>query len=254
MTKIKVTAVSYLNTKPLLYGLLNSGLEREIELSLDIPALCADKLQSGEADLGLIPVAAIPGLGNPHIISDFCIGAVGAVKTVAIYGNCPIEEMKRIYLDHHSRTSVILSRWLLRDHWRLAPELIAGQNGYIDQIGGKTGGLVIGDRSIGLEERFDFTYDLGTAWQQFSSLPFVFAAWVSSQPLPEDFVKRFNEALRFGIEQIPKLVYLIPAPVASFDLSYYFTHHISYELDAAKKEALTMFLKEVERSSLQPSL
>ena len=73
MEKVKITAVSYLNTKPLLYGLLQSEVAKQIDLSLDIPAVCAQKLLNQEADLGLVPVAIIPELDTPHIISDFCI-------------------------------------------------------------------------------------------------------------------------------------------------------------------------------------
>ena len=248
MSKLKVTAVSYLNTKPFLYGLLNSGLETALELSLDIPAVCAEKLQSGAADLGLVPVAIIPEIADPHIISDYCIGTVGAVKTVAIFGDCPIEEMELLYLDHHSRTSVALSKLLLRDYWKVTPTLLAANEGYINQIGGKTGGLVIGDRSIGLSRRFKYSYDLGTAWQAHSGLPFVFAAWVSNRPLAAEFVHRFNAALRSGIEQIPKLVYLIPSPSPEFDLAHYFNHHISYELDRDKRKALSLFLKDLQPS------
>ena len=67
MSKLKVTAVSYLNTKPFLYGIFNTGLDQEIDLQLDIPSVCADKLKSGEADLGLVPVAIIPQLSTPHL-------------------------------------------------------------------------------------------------------------------------------------------------------------------------------------------
>ena len=105
MKKIKITAVSYLNTKPLLYGLLKSNLAQSVDLQLNIPSVCAQKLLNGEADLGLVPVAILPELQQPQIISDYCIGTVGAVKTVAIYSHVPIEKVESLYLDYHSRTS-----------------------------------------------------------------------------------------------------------------------------------------------------
>ena len=82
---LKVVAVNYLNTKPLLYGLMKGGMRDKIDLQLDIPSECARKLESGEVDLGLVPVATIPHLSTPHIISDFCIGAVGEVATAVSY-------------------------------------------------------------------------------------------------------------------------------------------------------------------------
>jgi chorismate dehydratase len=246
VSKLKLTAVSYLNTKPLLYGLLHSPLASQIELQLDIPSACAQRLRSGDADLGLVPVAVIPELDQPQIISDYCIGTVGAVKTVAIYSQQPLEQVEQLYLDHHSRTSVELTKLLLRDYWQLAPRLIPAQEGYIEQITGPRAGLVIGDRTIGLERRFEYVYDLGEAWMRHTGLPFVFAAWVSTRPLPPPFVAAFNAALCQGLAQIPQLMFLLPSPHPDFDLQEYFTRHISYELDAPKRQALARFLSSID--------
>ncbi len=242
MKKLKVTAVSYLNTKPLLYGILQSPIAAEIDLQLDIPSDCARRLSTGEADLGLVPVAVIPELESPHIISDYCIGTVGAVKTVAIFSERPLEEVEALYLDHHSRTSVELVRLLLRDYWRISPRLLPAKEGYIGQIGGPRAGLVIGDRTIGLDRRYPFVYDLGEAWMAHTGLPFVFAAWVSNRPLAPGFVQALNQAMGQGISQIPQLMYILPSPHPDFDLQEYFTKNISYQLDAAKREALARFL------------
>lgn len=246
MEKIKVTAVSYLNTKPFLYGIFQSAIQNQITLSLDIPSVCAAKLASGEADLGLVPVAVIPQLTTPHIISDYCIGAVGAVKTVCIYSDVPLEDVKALYLDYHSRTSVALTQLLLEKYWHLNPILLNSTEGYIDNIGDTTAGLVIGDKTIGLDKRFKYVYDLGEIWQQYTGgMPFVFAAWVSNRKLPFDFIQEFNKALQLGLEHIPQLIYILPTQEAGFDLKEYFTHHISYDLDAAKKLALQRFLTEI---------
>ena len=242
MRKIKITAVSYLNTKPLLYGLLNSPLADQVDLSLDIPSECARKLRDGEVDLALTPVAILPELSNWHLVSDYCIGAVGEVKTVNIYSEVPINEITNLYLDHHSRSSVALSRILLRNHWRISPKLLAAKEGYINQIKGSTAGVVIGDRTIGLDSRFPYVYDLSVAWQSLTGLPFVFAAWVSTRILPAEFTEAFNEAMKAGIAAIPKLKLLLPSPDPSFDLETYFTSYISYSLDEAKREALHEFL------------
>jgi chorismate dehydratase len=244
-TQHRVVAVSYLNTKPLLYGLLRSNIQSELALDLAIPSECARRLLAGEADIALVPVAVIPELPEAHIISDYCIGADGAVATVCIYGDVPIEEMTGIYLDHHSRTSVMLARLLLEEYWRLAPNLIAAEEGYIDRIGGTTGGLVIGDRTIGLDQRFKHVYDLGEVWKKHTGLPFVFAAWVSVKPLDPDFEAAFNNALQEGMEHLPELQLLLSSPHPDFDLVEYFTHHIDYDLDAPKREALERFLKYV---------
>lgn len=246
MQKLRVVAVSYLNTKPLLYGLLRSPIAERIDLQLAIPSECARRLRDGEADLGLAPVAILPELDNWQLVSNYCIGATGPVKTVCLYGEVPIERMEAIYLDHHSRTSVALIKILLRHHWRLSPQLLPAQTGYIQQIGGTTGGLVIGDRTIGLEEKFPYVYDLGHAWREMTNLPFVFAAWVSVKPLDEDFIAAFDAALGSGLTYLPDLKYLLSSPHPNFDLEYYFTHCISYELDEEKQKGLATFLQYLE--------
>ncbi len=248
MDKIKVTAVSYLNTKPLLYGILKSSVAKQIDLQLDIPSICAQKLNSGEADLGLIPVAAIPELDNPIIVTDFCIGATGSVKTVCIYGDCPIEEMGSIFLDYHSRTSVELTKLLLKDYWKLSPELIPAKPGYEDKIRDKTGGLIIGDRTIGLDKKYPYVYDLGKIWLEHTGLPFVFAAWVSNRPLDPEFIEQFNASMEQGVAEIPQLIYLLPQQ--EFDLKEYFTNNISYNLDQAKRESLSLFLEAISNNTL----
>ncbi len=245
MKKIKVTAVSYLNTKPLLYGLVQDGMDELLDLQLDIPSICADRLLSGEADLGLVPVAIIPKLPSAHIVSDFCIGSEGAVKTVAIYSDCPINDVTHLYLDYHSRTSVNLAKLLLKDYWKTTPELLEAEEGFINEIGGTKAAVVIGDRTIGLDEKHQYVYDLGQIWWDHTGLPFVFAAWVSTKPLPSEFLQKFNEALAKGISSIPKLVYLLPPPQESFDLQEYFSKYISYHLDEPKRLALDRFLKSI---------
>jgi chorismate dehydratase len=251
--RYKMTAVSYLNTKPLLYGIFQSPIHEQIELTLDIPSVCARKLQSGEADIGLVPVAVIPELTNPHIISDFCIGTEREVKTVCIFSDVPIQNIETLYLDFHSKTSVALTNVLLKKYWQIDPILVQGTEGYIENMGGMTAGLVIGDRTMGLHERFKYVYDLGEAWYDFTGgLPFVFAAWVSNQPLPDDFIKDFNAALQAGLDHIPQLMYILPTEYFDFDLEAYFTKNISYHLDAAKKESLKRFLSELDDIPSKP--
>jgi chorismate dehydratase len=249
--KLKVTAVSYLNTKPFLYGLFKSGLSDRIDLQLDIPAECARKLATGEADLGLVPVAVIPELPSHHIISDYCIGSTGAVKTVCIFSECPLWDLKEIYLDYHSRTSVELTKILLSEHWQISPDLLPASAGFEEKIAGKTGALVIGDRAIGLSERYPFTYDLGEAWLEYSGLPFVFAVWLSTRPLDDGFLQTFNAALKMGLEQIPQLMFLLPTPQPGFNLRKYFLENISYGLDSAKRKGLDLFLGKMRTANME---
>ncbi len=240
--KTRVVAVSYLNTKPLLYGLLRSDLTDELDMDLAIPSECARRLLAGEADLALVPVAIIPELPKAYIVSDYCIGTDGAVATVCIYGDVPLDEMTSIYLDHHSRTSAMLTKLLLEEYWQHEPTLLPAEEGYIDRIGGTVGGLVIGDRTIGLDRRFKYVYDLGDVWKKHTGMPFVFAAWVATKKPKSAFAQRFNAALAEGMAHLPELQLLLPSPHPDFSLEEYFTRHIDYDFDAAKRKALHRFL------------
>ncbi len=246
--RIKLAAVSYLNTKPLLFGILQSPLAERLDLQLHPPAVCARLLEEGRVDVSLVPVATLANLSAPRIISDFCIGAEGAVKTVGIFSDRPLPQVERLYLDPHSRTSVELVKVLLRDHWQCQPELVPAPEDFIDRIGGATAGLVIGDRSIGLESRFRFFYDLGEAWTAHTGLPFVFAVWVATRPLDASFLNTFNQAIARGMRQIPQLIFLLQAPQPGFDLQEYFTQHISYAFDEPKKKALRLFLTKIGKA------
>ncbi len=114
MDKIRISAVKYANTYPFIYGLKESGFEKKVILETDHPADCASKLINNRADIGLIPVASLPLLNEYHIISDYCIGANGDVRTVMLLSNCPFEDVETIYLDYRSRSSVNLTRVLAR--------------------------------------------------------------------------------------------------------------------------------------------
>jgi chorismate dehydratase len=241
MEKIKISAVSYLNTKPFIYGLFRSDLADQFDLSLDMPSVCARKLKEGEVDLALTPIAIIPELPSSYLVSDFCIGAEGTVKTVCLYAQKPLREIRRIFLDFHSRTSVALVKVLCREYWNINPEFVPATEGYEKEIQGDTAGVIIGDRTIGKASQFTHVYDLGEAWTAWTRLPFVFAAWVSTRPLPASFVEPFNKALEFGVGHIPELIKVLPS-ISDFDLEDYFKKYISYELTDAKWEALQRFL------------
>src|SRR3546814_16780191 len=118
MEKVKISAVSYTNTLPFLYGLQHSPVINEVLLSLDVPSTCAHKLIHGEADLGIVPVAAVHDIPHAEIISEYCLGATGAVNSVFIYNEKPVKEIRSLSLDNKSRTSTALERNLLRHHWK----------------------------------------------------------------------------------------------------------------------------------------
>lgn len=241
MKKIKVGIVNYLNTKPLLYGLENSAVKSQVDFLPDFPSNIARDLIEGKIDMGLVPVAVIPRLKEWNLVGDFCIGCEGPVASVCLFSEVPITEVEAVLLDYHSRTSVELARILLRDYWKISPQLIPAAPGYRNDIKGKTAGLVIGDESFEQRKASPYIYDLGEAWKQHTGLSFVFAAWVSNKALDASFVKDFNDANAYGVDSIPEVVALSEG-YDLFDLEAYYTRHISYHLDEPKKEGLQRFL------------
>ncbi|MEO8770788.1 MAG: menaquinone biosynthesis protein [Ferruginibacter sp.] len=239
--KIRVAAVSYLNTKPLTYGFEKGQMAVQMELIFEYPAKVAAMLLNDEVDIGLIPVAVIPKLKEHHIISDYGIGATGEVASVCLFSNVPIEEIQSVYLDYQSRTSVALLKILLKKYWKISPELIAAEAGYEEKVSGTVAGLVIGDRAFKQRKKSTYMYDLATAWKEMTGLPFLFAAWVSNKKLPADFIANFNKATSLGLNHIDEIV--AQNKYEDYDLHQYYTENINYVLDEKKREALTLFLQ-----------
>ena len=241
MKKISISAVSYTNTKPFLYGIQHSGIIDKIELSVDIPADCAQKLIDNKVDIGLIPVAAALELPQWEIVSDYCIGAVGAVNSVFIFSNCPVSEVKTLQLDPQSRSSNNLARVLLQNFWKIEPELIKDATDYATSIDADTAFVQIGDRTFGKKAQYKFVYDLSEEWQKFTGLPFVFAAWIANKPIPQAFISEFNAALKIGLANRSEVLKELP-PRDDFDLKDYLMHKLDFDLTADKRKALYLFL------------
>ncbi len=240
---IKISAVSYLNTLPFVYGLQNSGLSG-YELQLDNPSECARKLITGQIDIGLIPIAAIADIDHPYILTDFCIGADGPVRTVNILSDVPIQEVRRLYLDYQSRTSVLLTKILVSKWWKIEPELLDAFPGYEKEIRDNTAGLVIGDRVFTESKKHNYSYDLSQAWKEMTGLPFTFALWVANKPLPAEFLESFKTALRYGLSNKEKALELYTEQnVSKEELADYLENAINYEYNHAKDEAVQLYLQ-----------
>ncbi|MCO4294421.1 menaquinone biosynthesis protein [Solitalea sp. MAHUQ-68] len=242
MEKLRVSAVSYTNTKPFLYGLEHSNVLDKLELSLDIPADCAQKLIDDKADVGLIPVAALLRLPYYEIIGDYCIGATGAVNSVFIFSDVPVQQISTICLDPQSRTSNNLARILMKKYWNIDPVIL--QEGEADAQ------VLIGDRTFGRKQEFNYAYDLAEEWMNFTGLPFAFAVWTANKPVNEQLKAELNKALAYGVDHRVDLLKTMDKR-ADFDIDDYLLHKIDYVFDDKKHQALNLyleFLKEIDHS------
>ena len=176
MTALRLGAVSYLNTKPLVFGL--EAQPDRFAIRFDVPSQCAALLHDGRVDLGLIP--AIEYLrGEYAIVPDIGIVSDGPVATVAIFSRVPVDRVKTLALDTSSRTSVALTKILCARHWHISPVLVAADPDLRDMLSRADAALVIGDPAFEIDpEAMGVTKtDLGAEWSALTGLPFVYAMW-----------------------------------------------------------------------------
>ena len=235
--------VSYLNTRPLLLGMEQSPFKDRIDLIKAYPAQIAQALLDDTIDIGLIPVAIMPLLTQPRLISKYVIGTEGEVASVALFSKVPMDQIENVFLDYQSKTSVALAKILFKQFWKKEVVFMNATEGYMDQISGSTAGVIIGDRALASLNRFEHIYDLGSAWKQYSGLPFVFAAWIANKPIPSDFMEAFDAANGYGLSNLNEVIALIPDKEQVYDLHKYYTQNISYELTPEKRAGLAQFLE-----------
>ena len=243
MEQLKISAVSYLNTYPFVYGLLQSGILKDFRLDLDVPSVCATKLVNGESDIALVPVGAIPDFKTYEMISGYCIGAVNKVKSVLLLSQKPLQEIREISLDNDSRTSVQLAKILARDFWKIDP---VWRNVSPNRFTGERemeALVAIGDKTFSLVKKYPYIYDLAEEWIKFTSLPFVFAVWLTTRKLPESILHSLNQALEFGVLHIDETLEFFNDKLPEGENCYsYLKENISYTFDEKKREGMKLFL------------
>ncbi len=246
MNKIRISAVKYANTYPFIYGLQECGFEKKADIVTDHPADCADKLINGRADIGLVPVAALPEIKDSSIISNYCLGANGKVRTVMLLSNYRFEEIQTIYLDYRSRSSVNLSKVLANKSWKR--EFIwKGTTEKFDfvNIGKNEAVVLIGDQCFEYENRYRYRTDLAEEWKNFTGLPFVFACWAANREIDRSFLEDFDRALSLGVNNIDDVVkrFGSTGTIRGSELKKYLTENISFDLNEQKREAIHLFLE-----------
>lgn len=233
--KIRVSAVSYTNTLPFLYGIEHSDVRNELELSVDHPSECARKLIDGEVDLGIIPIAGLLELDEAYIITDYCIGTEGKVDSVFLFSEKPVQEIETLRLDLQSRTSNGLAQILLQKYWKKDVRIV-------DSSEDADAYVLIGDRTFGVKDKHKYAYDLGYYWKEYTGLPFAFAVWVSNKELSSTFKESFNAALAYGVQHTNEVVKGLKPLQNGFDFNTYLTESLNYHLDDRKRKAIDLYL------------
>lgn len=251
---LRLNAVSYLNTKPFIYGLERQWAPADIQIKLLIPSLCAADFAAGGSDISLLPAGSLLDFDRITLLDQYCIGADGFVDSVFLFAQQPIETLTRVYLDWHSRTSNGLAQILFRNHWRQTVQF-AQEEDYQHRITGTTGGVMIGDRAIAARHRFAYAYDLARAWKDYTGLPFAFAVWAyRTDALSPQTLAAINQAFEYGMQHRDDVAaHYGPQFGMRADEAYdYLTRAIHYAFDAPKHQALQLFLTQLAELKNQP--
>lgn len=243
---IKVATVQYLNALPFLYSLRQLKETVGLEIVEATPYDCAKLLADNKVDIALLPVGAMEDFEELFLITDYCIGCNGPVRSVKIFSNVPITEVQQILLDSNSRSSNLLVHVLCKYHWGLdSVSLVTAPSQLADLATGK---LVIGDGVFEIEGAYQYEYDLGLEWKKFTGLPFVFACWVSKTKQEQNMIDVLNTSFEKNIQLLPVSI-LEEVKLLDKNLLSYFQDNISYNFDAEKRMGMQRFLELIGNKS-----
>ncbi len=219
--------------------------ENNWQISIDTPAVCAYKLKNKEANVGIVPAAFTLQLPQHNIITNYGIAADGAVNSVFIFSNTPIEDVKTIYLDYQSYTSNALCRILCREYWGINPNYNPRTND-LPTLQDTEAMVLIGDRTFSEIPNHAYVYDLSDAWKSHTGLPFVFAVWCADDSINASEIAKLESALEYGNAHLNKVLNNInPSDYPNFDYKDYLQNKIKYQLTDDMKKGLALFLEKL---------
>jgi chorismate dehydratase len=256
MNPVRLGAVSYLNTKPLVYGL--ETRTRLFSVRFDVPAECAALLHEGRVDLGLIP--AIEYLrGDYRIVPGVAIGSQGPIASVAIFSRVPVDKIGTLALDISSRTSVALTRILCARRWNIAPKLIPAEPDLRAMLTRADAALVIGDPALAIDAAGEglLKTDLGSEWDALTGLPFVYAMWTGREGAAETaHIAELNAARDRGVANVAVIARAASGGDARREARFlpYLRDNLKYALGDAELAGLRRFYELAADQGLVPRL
>jgi chorismate dehydratase len=251
---VRVGAVNYLNTRPLIYRL--TEIAPRIELTLDLPSRLADGLASGAYDVALIPSIELFHDPAYTIVSNACIACRGPVLSVKLFCRVPPQEIRILALDEGSRTSAALVRILLLQRFGLQPRLIPLPIGQSLADTTADAVLLIGDRAIHSPPGpFAAVWDVGDEWVRWTGLPFVFAMWVARAPAELwDVEQALSEARDLGLKHLEDIAAAEAAPLGLTrpECLSYLKHNLHFILGPQEQRGLELFCRYAGQLGLVP--
>jgi len=256
---LRIGAVNYLNTKPLVYGL--ERLLPEACFVYDLPSRLADALAAGELDIALVPSVELARHPDWKIVSDACIACRGPVLSVKMMFRIAPARVRSLSLDEGSRTSAMLAQVLLQKIHGVRPRLEMLPIGAAPATANTDAVLVIGDKAIQSENQSGVeVWDLGDRWCRWAERPFVFAMWVARAGVDATPVARVLAAARDdGCRHLAEIAQLEAAAMRlprKLVLDY-FRRNLHFQLGASERGGLEYFFAQVAwleaANALQPA-
>jgi predicted solute-binding protein len=245
--RLRVCAVSYLNTTPLVWGMLHGPQRDLFELEFRIPAVCADRLASGAADIGIVPSFELTRQ-NLEIIPGAGIACHGPVRSILLVSSRPAAAIRSLAADSSSRTSVQLARTILARKFGAKPRIFARDPDLDTMLRQADAALIIGDPALRVDPQLlpYHVYDLGAEWCEMTGLPMVFAVWAGRPgTVTPEVADLFRASCRYGRERLDAIVASESArrEFAPELVREYLTRHIVHELVERDYEGMELFLE-----------
>src|SRR5581483_4629647 len=258
---MRISAISYLNTAPLMWDFEHGLADPSFEISYTIPSQCALELQNGQADIGIIPAAAHATIPDLSILPGVAIASKKAVRSILLVSQKPLEQIHSIALDSSSLTSVALTRVLFEKFWGGSRSFISQSPNLELMLASHDAALLIGDPALKVDRSRYYTWDLAEEWLRFTGKPFVFAFWaVRNQAAISsglDLAAVFQQSRDHGLEpdNLAKITDAWSARLnlPAHDLHAYLTSNIFYYLDDGCLDGLHLFYRYARECDVLPA-
>ncbi|MBI3935205.1 MAG: menaquinone biosynthesis protein [Acidobacteria bacterium] len=241
---LRVAAVSYLNSVPLVWGLLHGPHRSRFRVTFELPSQCADLLRAGDADAGIIPSIEYQRIPNLKIVPGLAVASAGPVRSVLLISKCPVEQIASLALTTASRTSVCLVQILLQRHYLIAPQLVPHEPDLTAMLAACDAALLIGDPALATDFPGWIVLDLAEAWRAMTGLPFVFAIWaVRAEVATPDLVPAFQQSAVYAMAHLTEMVEQETARTGLSPelIRTYLTENIDFSLGEKNLEGLRRF-------------
>jgi len=254
MPKLRISVVQYLNSVPLIWGMLHGPQQGKYELQFATPAHCADAVRDGMADVGIIPAIEYHRIDGLQIISGISIASKLRVRSVLLLSKVPIEKIQSVAVDTSSRTSAAFFRILLGKFYSRKVSPIPSAPNPDEMLKGADSALVIGDPALTYRGPAE-VYDLAAEWKKFTGLPFVFAFWAGHADKNLSLYRKdFEQSREFGLAHVDDIAaeYALKLNMEPADVKVYLTENIDYSLDEENCRGLRLFFKLAREEGIIP--